>query len=1369
MHLQTNVTYINIPQTMKRNQKLPVVFFLIMFAIVLCPSRASAYNIRVLNAVYSSASIEQKCVLIDRQGLLWLGTNSGVKSYDGYRFNTYRSDAQSPSILPNNQVLSMAEDNNSCLWIGTRNGLVCMDKKLGSFTTYHLKGDNQREIYTMFASRDGNIWIGTDEGVTIANSATRTFSQLSGRNTTVVEPDGKRHPLGKVNVKSFVEDKDGSIYIGTWNDGYYRLDRRRHLMYKYNVTTGRSGSEAGAFSLMLDPMGRLWISTWGDGVKLATSPRNQKNPGIINLYNGNKETSINYRLLYDPMTNTVWTCSRYGVGVIDCNDISRGFTYYNNIGDIEKYDIENVTDICTDGRGNIWVQCISNGLYHINTKASLFSLLPVIPQNSMSTRVKSVYSADGNNFWLSLAPCGIATYNRQTGHVAMNTAIPALANIPYDVLNTHFSSIARRGDELWMANNGHGIIVLKGGKAELKNAGNCQYVKDHFVKALMCTRKGVMFIGERHHLSYLLPSGQSHTICGDVDVVGISEDHQGNVWVATENKGIIRISGNLQNTHALKYTYFSPENGNYAVNDAIYCKEDSRHRLWAISNSGGLFLLENGKFNNFNDELHWDIERVFSIIEDNLGRLWLTTDNALVCLTYSGKGKAQYATYTNENGLGKVSFMSSSCLKQGDNVYFGSGRNLITFNTRQVNGKEMSPVKSIIVTDLIIDDKRYSELDSVMRRKLGKYTPQYMHKITIPASVNKFSVEFALLSYVNTSECKYAYKLEGYDKDWHYVDADLRQATFENIPSGSYKLRIKAADSFGRWAEMPYGISVRVQPAWYASWGACILYVLMLIGLAYLSILWYRERLRTKNRLQMQVVFTNIIHELLTPLTVISASADSIGHDHPDMKTHVSLIHNNINRLTRMLRQILEVRKAQAGMLKLQVGEGCLGDFCRETCMSLVPIFTQKEITFNQNITCLGEKAWFDSDKVEKILYNLLSNAVKYSNNGGRVDVSVAISGNTAEIKVEDNGIGMSKEKLKHLYNRFLDGDYRKMNVMGTGIGLSLVNDLVKLHHGRIDCHSKEGQGTTFTVTFPIDKGSYSEEEISKNSVIVVPTTDINSPMDEADLETATEKAEKDGEKDYTILVVEDNTELLTLMKNILSGHFNVKTAVNGEKAQRIIEKTALDVVVTDVMMPVMNGIELTRWIKNSSDYSQLPVIMLTAKTQDDERNEGYTAGADDYITKPFNLNDLLIRINSIIVNRERARRKFETQTEYKIEEQHYSSPEKVFLESVIAKIKEHIADSDYGREELAADLCISSSSLYNKLRAITGQNITSFITSIRLKEACRILRMEPAIRISELSYRVGFSTPRYFSQCFKKEFGMLVKEYVEKNIQQTE
>lgn len=691
---------------------------------------------------------------------------------------------------------------------------------------------------------------------------------------------------------------------------------------------------------------------------------------------------------------------------------------------------------------------------------------------------------------------------------------------------------------------------------------------------------------------------------------------------------------------------------------------------------------------------------------------------------------------------------------------------------------------NIIITDVLIDGKRYNELDSVMHSKLGDATPVYMQTLTIPSSVDKFGIEFALLSYFNTSQCKYAYYLEGYDKEWHYVDASLRQATFENLPSGTYKLHVKAADSYGHWNEMSYTLTIKVLPPWYASWWAYLISIALLIVGIRFAILWYRERLRTKNRLQMAVIFTNITHELLTPLTVIAAAAENIKRIAPATDSQTDIIHDNINRLTRMLRQILEVRKAQAGKLQLKVSEGKLGDFCAETCRSLMPMFQPKQLTFEQNIFCMGETNWFDTDKVEKMLYNLLNNAVKYTEPGGKVSLSVSISEQQATLIVSDTGIGISKDKMKHLYSRFLDGDYRQMNTIGTGIGLSLVNDLVKLHHGKITCDSEEGKGTTFTITLPVNKESYSEEEMLKDEKnlstaqsIIVPVTSSKSEeamatsqanTDIPEMENGSEENRKseDKNKEYTILLVEDNQELLLLISSLLSDKYNVLTATNGEKAQRQIQKASLDVVVTDVMMPVMDGIELTRWIKESEDFSQLPVIMLTAKTQDADRNEAYQAGADAYITKPFNLADLQLRIDNIIANRQRIRQKFQSQTDFDVEDQHYSNPDELFIKSLIEKVNEHIMDSDYGREQLAADLCISSSTLYNKLRAITGQNVTSFITSIRMKEACRIIRKNPNIRINELCYDVGFSTPRYFSLCFKKEFGMGVKDYAESVIQ---
>ena len=1353
-------------------------------------SHAAPYNIRVLNTINPPASVEQKCMLIDSRGLLWMGTNSGVKSYDGYRFTSYRSGAQTPNLLPNNSVLSMAEDKNNCLWIGTRNGLVCMDKQSGRFATYHIKGEHAREIYALYTSHDGTIWIGTDDGVASYSHKTKTFSYYNATNTTMVETDGSRHPMLYINAKSFTEDRKGNIYIGTWSRGLYRMDRSRRLIYKYDLPIYDY-----TYMLMYDPHDRLWISTWGGGIKCLTNPSDFKNPGYIDLHNGNQSTSINYRIIHDPVTHTIWTCSRYGIGVLDEHNISKGFAYYNTIGAPDRsYAIRNVNDICTDGKGNIWVQTFNNGIFHINTHPTIFNKTQLIPDGAIANRVKSIFTKDGKNFWLTLAPSGIALYNTDTHSVLINNEIPAFASVPYSTLNTHMSSVVGAADgSIWFANNSYGVVVLKDGKIKIYDSQNCKFVRDNFVKALLRARSGIMFVGERHHLNWITPQGKTFGLDDDLDVVNISEDRSGNIWVTTENKGILRLSGNFNSPRSLRKDFYNQEHRNYAVNDAIYVYEDSKHRIWATSNSGGLFKLDtsSNRFESMNNELHWDFDRIFSITEDPQHRLWLTADDALICLSFADDGMAQYTTYTSENGLGDMVFMPSSCFKWGDRLFFGSGRNLISVNTDKVRGGENIPVGKIMVTDIIVDGRRYAELDSTMQRKIGDALPQYSRHITIPASVGKFAVEFAILSYVNSNLCKYAYFLEGYDTEWHYVDADVRQASFENIPSGRYKLHLKAADSSGRWTELPYSISVRVLPPWYASPWAYLIYICMLIGGVYAAMKWYRERLRTKNRLQMAVIFTNITHELLTPLTVISVSADSIVSEHPELRYHTSLIHNNINRLTRMLRQILEVRKAQAGKLQLKVSETMLGEFCQETCQSIVPIFGQKHLTFNQNIQCLGTKAWFDGDKIEKIIYNLLSNAVKYSNDGGTVSIDVDIADNKATIIVADTGIGISKDKMRHLYSRFLDGDYRRMNTMGTGIGLSLVRDLVRLHHGYIDCESEVGKGTKFTITLPVDRNSYSDDEVVKTSadITVAPTAmspqavqvvaaSTNTPAVEATLidKTVAESAHhvsaepaSDSDKEYSVLLVEDNTELLQLMSSLLSPHFKVKTAVNGERAQRIIEKTALDIVVTDVMMPVMNGVELTQWIKQSEDYAQLPVVMLTAKTQDDDRNEGYRAGADAYLTKPFNLEDLRLRIMNIIQNRERIRQRFQQQTDFDVEKQHYSSPEKIFVENVIVKIKEHLTDSEYGREQLAADLCISSSSLYNKLRATTGQNITSFICSIRLKEACRILRQQPDIRINELSYRVGFSTPRYFSQCFKKEFGMVVKEYVEQQKAQSE
>lgn len=659
--------------------------------------------------------------------------------------------------------------------------------------------------------------------------------------------------------------------------------------------------------------------------------------------------------------------------------------------------------------------------------------------------------------------------------------------------------------------------------------------------------------------------------------------------------------------------------------------------------------------------------------------------------------------------------------------------------------------------------------------------PHYTQEITIPAKVKKFDIEFALLTYGNASKNVYAYQLEGYDEDWQYCKPDVHKATFQNLSAGTYRLRLKATDSYGQWQELPYTITIKVLPPWYASRIAFMLYILMLIGGIFAAARWYKERVKTRNSLQMGVILTNITHELLTPLTVISATIYKLKERAPQYEEDYLVIDSHINRTTRLLRQILEVRKSQAGQLHLLVSRRNLVSFIEEACENIRPMAEHQKVTLALEKPKAEGMAWFDADKIDKIIYNLLSNAIKYNKVGGKIDVSLSLSKDQAVITIADNGIGMSKKKMQHLYTRFFDGDYRKQNMPGTGIGLSLTHDLVKLHHGDIQCESQEGEGTTFTLTLPIRKSAYAPDEIDNSDK---PNAVNQEAIRQASQETKQDSQPASDDKPKLapvrqsifirknaskILVVEDNEELLALMLQVLSKNYHVFTAKNGKQAMSIIMKEKLDLVVSDVMMPIMDGIELTKQLKSDKSFWQLPIILLTAKNKEEDKTEAYAVGADAYITKPFKFDELEVRINALLANRKKMIEKIQAeislQTSAEDEAQaalHLSNPDQAFITRATEVVMQHLADGDYNRESFAKDMAMGESTLYNKVKATTGQTVIAFITSIRMKEAQRIIRSNPNILISDVAIQVGFNTPKYFSKCFKKEFGIFPKEYAE-------
>ena len=903
-----------------------------------------------------------------------------------------------------------------------------------------------------------------------------------------------------------------------------------------------------------------------------------------------------------------------------------------------------------------------------------------------------------------------------------------------------------------------------------------------------------MWIGSRNGMSIVYPDNTGYFLTmkegkndfSNCDIRNICQDRQGNIWVSTDNEGIIRISGNPKNIRSLKYKQYSPKTQLFAINDAQKCMEDKQGRLWAISNSGGLFLYNKveDRFEYQNRKLHLPDDQTFSIEGDASGNIWVALNKALAYITWKNQESDHLRNityFTQEDGLGEIKFSADASYQFGKEIFFGTRAGFFSFPPSAMTKMKNHRNCKLVITDLIIDDVPFAQMDSVLKSDISEEMPHYTKRISIPSNVKKFDIEFSLLTYGNTRKNSYAYQLEGYDEDWQYSKQDEHKATFQNLNAGTYKLHLKANDGYGKWQELPYTITIKVLPPWYASRLAFMLYILMLIGGIFAAARWYKERVKTRNSLQMGVILTNITHELLTPLTVISATIYKLKERVPQYEEDYLVMDNNINRTTRLLRQILEVRKSQAGQLHLLVSRGNLISLIEEACENIRPMAEHQQVTLSLEKPKTEGMAWFDADKMDKIIYNLLSNAIKYNKVGGKIDVSLSLDKEQAVITIADNGIGMSKEKMKHLYTRFFDGDYRKQNMPGTGIGLSLTHDLVKLHHGDIRCESQEGEGTTFTITLPIRKSAYAPDEIDNSDK---PNAVNQEAIRQASQETEQESQSASEDKPKLtpvhqsifirknaskILVVEDNEELLALMLQVLSKNYHVFTAKNGKQAMNIIMKEELDLVVSDVMMPIMDGIELTKQLKSDKSFWQLPVILLTAKNKEEDKTEAYAVGADAYITKPFKFEELEVRINALLVNRKKMIEKIQAeislQANTESEKQaamHLSDPDQAFVTHATEILMQHLSDGDYNREAFAKDMAMGESTLYNKVKATTGQTVIAFITSIRLKEAQRIIQSNPNILISDVATQVGFNTPKYFSKCFKKEFGVFPKEYAE-------
>jgi signal transduction histidine kinase/ligand-binding sensor domain-containing protein/DNA-binding response OmpR family regulator len=1340
---------------------------------------------RLLSTSDGLPTNEVQKVYQDKDGFIWFATRYGLCKYDGYGISVYTRQLNNPNSLSNNDILCLAEDHDHRLWIGTQDGLNVLNKKTGDIKKITIPGIPNPVVSCILVTSKNEIWLGLEEGLFTYFPKTNEFLYLNRNNSNGILTDSP--------VKSLLEDSYGDIWIGTWNKGLFRYDSKKQVFVAYPQMNERNSAHV----IYEDSKKNIWVGTWDAGLQLLKNPRDP-NKVTWQTFRNNPVDSLSlsdnivYDICEDANRGALWIGTRSGLSILKYDHPER-FINYKSTKSFYRIPCDEINSIIRDHENNMWIGSIGGGVFITNTEKTPFHTFSInIPQIPTAT-VRSLLVDRADNIWIGIGQYGLLYYDRRTHSFLHQSQIPEFKAMGYATIS---DILQRQNDEILFASYGNGLCSYrKGEPCRQLTPANSPFIKENRIISLYEDSRANCWIGTQTGVGVLFPDGSGFTfnelIVGEKNlsrcyVKDIIEDQNHDIWLATINYGLIRLSGNFSSMQNITCKNYCFEEQNISTNSVLSLHIDKFNRLWAGTENGGLFLYDKktDTFIEKNPPHNILGDMVGSIEEDREGNLWLGTNKGLIKLSFNPRAELDsFRIYTTADGLQDNFFIPKSSFNHNGELFFGGYKGFIAFSPEHI---KHSVVESpFFVTDIKIFNRSVAGMQEKERKKLLKQIPPYTRQLSIPHKYNNFTIEFASLSYRNPELTRYAYKLDGFDKEWQYTDSKRHFAYYNNLSPGNYTFLLKATSQNGIWNNEIQKISVKVLPPFWLTWWAFALYVVITVTIAYLIYLNMRNRIRLKNQLQLKQLeqakaeelnqtklqfFTNITHEFLTPLTIISASVDELKMTTPRTDDIFTIITQNITRLMRLFQQILEFRKAESGNLRLRVSYGNLSDFVRTKTESFRPLIKKKKLHLSVVSDPDPIYGYFDPDKIDKILYNLISNAAKYTPEDGFIQVNLSYKNGNRDyvlLSVKDNGCGISAEDQKNLFTRFYEGDYRKFNTTGTGIGLSLTKDLVNLHYGDIRVESEENKGCTFYLTFPIEKSYFNSSEIEEEEAAVIDKNYMKNPADSADV-TAVDTS-KNKLQAPTLLVVEDNEELLQLMVRLLGKEYNVLTAENGKEAIVIIENEPVELIISDIIMPEMDGIELCRFVKNTIEYSHIPIILLTAKNKEEDKAEAYESGADDFISKPFNLSVLYARIKNLLKNRERMAGDFKNQVFFELKDLNYTSIDQQFIQKAIECVYRHLDDVEFDQAQFVEEMGTSKSTLYNKLKSLTGLNTSAFIRNIRLKAACKIMEDTQNIRISELAYRVGFNDPKYFSSCFKKEFNMPPSEYMERFVLKNE
>lgn len=1341
--------------TMKR-----VIFFLSLFILCLLKANANAFTVRQLGL---SQGLSNNCVndiSQDKIGTLWFATEEGLNRFDGRKFIPYYKK-EDFSITGNELNCLLDDPVDSILWIGTqRAGLNAYDYVNNKFIAYRHDDADPKSIITdditdIAKASNGNFWISTYwKGVEYFNKANNEFVHY---NTSTLPG------LVSDKVWTVLDAGDGNLYVGHVDNGLSVISLKNRVVQNYVHSVSDKNSLPGneVRCIFKDNNGNIWAGT---------------NQGIA-LFDSDQKKFISYNDRYGRMQNSVssiiqinnelWVGMEFGgVAIIDLSQ--RTFVSPEDFkisfigGGNDKYALSNMNVRCLfqDSFNNIWLGVWGGDVNFIGNIDSPFCCI------TGPNPYKTDFTFDNSNILTVSTVSGDENYVSTNGG-SIYLMKDGQLDKSYRFDNKEGGSVAQTSlydpsGYIWygLFMGGVQILDLKKGmflpvQSELlKNVDVRHIYRDADGYFWLSTSSGIYKLDRVSPFKLL-----NHFSVENNLVRCLSKDGSGNLLVGTFGSGLIIFDDRMNLIKKFQVVNDFPSN---TVNQ-IYV--DSKGKVW-IATGEGLVRFDDNTYESykiFNKEQGLENIHIRSIIEDDWENYWISTNRGISCLE---KGKDFFLNYSEVDMVLSGSFNSNCVSKDADGmIYFGSTAGLCYFSPINVLSERKAPLP--FISSFTINEPLYSSKKSNVM-----FFPRLDEPIRLDYSQNNFSFSISVKDYAISQIVEYAYMLKGFDSSWYIID-DPNNVIFRNIPYGNYQLIVRTRVHNHNWSDEIISMPIIIRPPVWFTWWAKVIYVILTACIFIYALYLYRKRLNLsysykiekQNYLREQELnqeklrfYTNITHELRTPLTLIIGPLEDLVSQVKDdkVKHKLSMIYQSALKLLKLINQILEFRKTETQNRRLCVSKGNIASVVYEVGLKYKefnrnPAISLEIVVENENISL-----YFDKDVLTMILDNLLSNSFKYTPSGYiRIKVGLCdYDGRKyVEICVCDSGYGISEEAISHIFDRYYQ-EGSEHQASGSGIGLALVKNLIELHHARISVKSKKNEGTEFRIYLLADYDYPDELHDENESVVSNSETEQRNEPDES------------ADKKPIVLFVEDNEDIRAYVNESLSDDFEVKLATNGKVGLDMAVSMIPDVVVSDIMMPEMDGFEMCRSIKNNVCTCHIPIILLTAKDSLHDKEEGYTVGADSYITKPFSASLLKIRIKNLIETRKSLSEKLSKEITIKEKRKIIADSTSKLDNDFLVKFN-NIIESNLSMEKLdvsyiADKLCMSNSTLYRKIKALTGLSTNEYVKKIKMKHAERLL-LEGKYNISEIAFMIGMNSTVYFRQCFKEEFGVVPSDYVKK------